>query len=235
MNRIVTREDWYREHSAFLEEEKEMMRTVDAFNRRRRALPWVRIEKDYSFVGEAGKVSLADLFASRSQLVIYHFMFGADWEEGCPSCSLWSDQFQGTLPHLAARDVTVAAVSTADYPRLSRYRERMGWSHSWYSAAGSDFNRDFLVSYSASEIERGETFYNYRKGHQSGQESPGLSVFCRDAKGEIFHTYSCYGRGLEGASLIYPILDRVPKGRDEEGLPWPMAWVRRRDEYGVMK
>ncbi len=232
MNRIVSRREWYREHGDFLESEKEMTRTLDAFNRRRRELPWVRIDKDYAFVGAGGAASLGDLFAGRSQLVVYHFMFGADWEDGCPSCSLWSDNFQGALPHLAERDVTVAAVSTADYERLAKFRKRMGWQHDWYSSAGSDFNRDFLVSYSPSEIERGETFYNYRKGHHYGTESPGLSVFFRDPEGEIFHTYSCYARGLEGVSLVYPILDRVPKGRDEDDLPAPMAWVKLKDRYG---
>lgn len=233
MNRIVTREEWYREHSEFLESEKEMTRTLDAFNARRRALPWRRIEKDYSFIGEGGEASLAELFAGRSQLVVYHFMFGENWEDGCPSCSLWSDQFQGALLHLAERDVTVAAVSTADYERLSKFRKRMKWRHDWYSSAGSGFNRDFLVTYSNSEIEQGETFYNYKKGHHYGTESPGLSVFFRDSKGDIFHTYSCYARGLEGVSLLYPILDRVPKGRDEDGLPAPMAWVKLKDRYGV--
>jgi predicted dithiol-disulfide oxidoreductase (DUF899 family) len=232
MNRIIRREEWIEERLAFLAEEKEMTRKFDAFNARRRALPWVEVEKAYRFEGASGGVPLAGLFAGRSQLVVYHFMFGADWEEGCPSCSLWTDSFQGTLPHLAARDVTIATVSTAPYEKLAKYRERMGWMQDWYSAASSDFNRDFNVSYSAMDIESGDTFYNYQKGHHYGPESPGLSVFFRDPDERLFHTYSCYARGLEGVSLVYPILDRVPKGRDEGDLPAPQAWVRRKDQYG---
>ena len=232
MNKIVSREEWNREHSAFLESEKEMMRTVDAFNQRRRDLPWTQIDKNYRFAGANGTVPFADLFAERSQLVVYHFMFGVDWEEGCPSCSLWADGFQGTLPHLAERDVTLVTVSTAGFERLSKFRKRMGWQHDWYSAMGPEFGRDFNVSYSAEEIERGETFYNYRKGLHYGSESPGVSIFFRDPEGRIFHTYSCYARGLEGVGLLYPILDRVPKGRDEADLPRPMAWIRLKDQYG---
>lgn len=233
MNRIVSREEWHRERIAFLAEEKAMTHAIDEFNRRRRDLPWQRIEKDYTFSGANGIVSLSDLFAGRSQLVVQHFMFGEDWEEGCPSCSLWCDGLQGTLPHLEQRDVTLVAVSTAAFARLSVFRERMDWQHDWYSTEGPDFGRDFNVSYSAGEIARGETFYNYVDGHHYGSESPGFSFFYRDDNGDIFHTYSCYARGLEGLSILYPLLDRVPKGRDEDGLPRPTAWLRLKDQYGV--
>ena len=231
MHRVVSRGEWQRERIAFLKSEKEMQRSLDAFNQRRRELPWERVEKDYRFVGPEGEVSFEKIFGRCSQLIVYHFMFGADWEAGCPSCSLWTDGFQGALPHLEQRDVALASVSTADFDRLSKFRERVGWQHDWYSAVGPEFGRDFHVSYSEAEMENGDTFYNYQEGHHYGSESPGLSVFYRDAESQIFHTYSCYARGLEGVSLIYPMLDRVPKGRDEEGLPRPMAWLRLKDEY----
>lgn len=221
MNRVVSRDEWNTERITLLAREKEIRRELDALSRTRRELPWVRVSKEYLFEGEGGSRSLADLFGGKHQLVLYHFMFGIDWEEGCPTCSLWLDGLQGAIPHLAQRDVNFVTVSSAPWGRLRDFRDRMGWRHTWVSAMGPDFGRDFHVSYSAEEIDAGDTFYNYQAGHSYGEESPGLSVFQLEANGEIFHTYSTYARGLEAINLVYPILDMVPMGRAEEGLPYP--------------
>ena len=222
MANIATREDWELARLELLEAEKEHSRRSDDLARRRQALPWVRVERDYVFDSEQGPRTLADLFDGHGQLIVYHFMFGADWEEGCPSCSFWADNYDGLAPHLAARDVALVAASIAPLDRLLAYRERMGWSFPWVSTAGTSFNRDFEVT--------GSRRYNYRPTEEPIDELPGLSVFARDGD-DIFHTYSAYARGLDVFNSAYQLLDMVPKGRDEDELPWSMAWLRRHDQY----
>ena len=229
---VVSRDDWIAARKAFLEREKEFTRLRDQLSAQRRALPWVRVDKEYVFEGPDGRETLADLFAGRSQLIVQHFMLGPDWEEGCKSCSFWADNYNGVDVHLAARDVTFLAVSSAPYARIAAFRARMGWTFKWVSAAGSDFNRDYHVTFSSQELKDGEVYYNYAWTKLSGPEWPGVSVFYRDADGTVFHTYSCYARGLDNLNGAYQYLDLAPKGRDEAGLPGPMAWVRLHDRYG---
>jgi predicted dithiol-disulfide oxidoreductase (DUF899 family) len=183
------------------------------------------------FEGPKGRETLADLFAGRHQLVVYHFMFDSDWEAGCKSCSFWADNFNGIVVHLAHRDVTMLAISRAPFAKLDAYRKRMGWSFKWVSSAGTDFNRDYHVSHTAEELAAKDGYYNYTRQRPYATEAPGISVFYRDDDGAIFHTYSCYARGLDMLNGAYHYLDLVPKGRDEEELPAPQAWVRRHDEY----
>jgi predicted dithiol-disulfide oxidoreductase (DUF899 family) len=193
----------------------------------------VRVEKDYVFDGPDGPVSLAELFAGRSQLVVYHFMFAPDWEAGCKNCSFWADNFERNVVHLAARDVTMIAVSRAPFPKLDAFRRRLGWTFKWVSSAGNDFNFDYHVSFTPEELAGGKVHYNYAWTDGRISELPGISVFYRDQSGNIFHTYSCYARGLDMMNTAYHYLDLVPKGRDEaEQRPNPMAWVRYRDSYG---
>ena len=230
---IVAREQWLAQRRELLRKEKELTRLHDQLAAERRALPWVRVDKDYVFDGPGGKVSLAELFGGRSQFVIYHFMFGPDWQEGCPSCSYVSDHIDAMLPHLAARDVTVTMVSRAPLAKIDAFKKRLGWRFPWVSSHDSDFNRDFHVSFTAEEMARGKVDYNYTLQEFPSEEAPGLSVFYRAANGEIFHTYSTYGRGLEMLLGAYMMLDLVPKGRDEDGLDFSMAWVRYHDQYGT--
>jgi len=219
---IAPREEWLRARLDLLQAEKELTRHRDELSRRRRALPWVRIDKAYRFDTPDGPRSLPDLFDGRSQLLVYHFMFGPEWPEGCPSCSFWADNFDGVGVHLAHRDVTFLAVSRTPLDRLLAYRSRMGWTFPWVSSSGSDFNLDFGVSDSPT--------YNYAPSEAPQEELPGLSAFAQ-RDGEVFHTYSCYARGLDAFNGAYQLLDLTPKGRDEDGLEWPMAWVRRHDAY----
>jgi predicted dithiol-disulfide oxidoreductase (DUF899 family) len=206
-----------------LELEKAHLRTGDELARRRRALPWTMIERPYEFDTELGAQSLRQLFGDASQLLVYHFMFGVDWDEGCPSCSFWADNFDGIDAHLAARDVSFVVASSAPLERLVSYRNRMGWSFRWVSTGGTSFNRDFDVA--------GSTRYNHRDTDVPIPESPGLSAFAlRD--GVVHHTYSTYARGLEVFNGAYHLLDLTAKGRDESDLPWTMAWLRRHDQYG---
>lgn len=230
-NDIVTREQWLEARRAHLEDEKALTRARDALAARRRALPWVRIEKDYALTGTGGPVTLDGLFGPHSQLIVYHFMFGPDWEEGCTSCSCWGDNFDGLPIHLAHRDVAFAAVSNTAFEKLDAYRKRMGWSFPWVSSLGSNFNRDFDVSFGAEELAAGPVRYNYAETRFPVTEAPGLSVFHKPGDGSIVHTYSTYARGLEPLLGPYHYLDLVPKGRDEEGLDFTMAWLRRRDQY----
>jgi predicted dithiol-disulfide oxidoreductase (DUF899 family) len=228
----VSREEWLQARVALLERETAHTRERDALARERRALPWVRIVKPYRFEGPDGVQSLAGLFRGRSQLIVYHFMFGPDWEEGCPSCSFVSDHLDGALVHLAHRDVTLTAVSRAPWPRIDAFRARMGWRFPWVSSHGSDFNQDFHVSATAEERRTGKVLYNYRTSDFQVEDLPGLSVFFKDVDGRAFHTYSAYARGVEPLVGAYTLLDLVPKGRDEDGLAFPMAWVRHHDRYG---
>jgi predicted dithiol-disulfide oxidoreductase (DUF899 family) len=230
---VVSRDEWIEARKQHLAREKEFTRLRDQLSAERRALPWVRVDKEYSFETPDGTATLADLFAGRSQLVVYHFMLGPDWEEGCKGCSFWADNLQGIDVHLAARDVTLIAVSSAPLDEITKFRTRMGWTHEWVSSAGSDFNHDYHVTFTPEEVQRGETYYNYAWLRSSLTERPGISVFYRDADGTVYHTYSCYARGLDMLNGAYHYLDLVPKGRDESGPGSRMTWVRLHDNYGA--
>ena len=228
---IVTSSEWLDARKELLAEEKRLTRQMDALSAKRRALPWVRIEKEYHFEGRKGRVSLADLFAGRSQLVIQHFMLGPGWGEGCPSCSFMADHTDGMLPHLAARDVTMMAVSRAPLAEIEAFKNRMGWKFEWVSSHGSEFNHDFHVSFTEAEVASGKVNYNYTMQPFGSTEAPGISVFHKAADGSVFHTYSVYGRGVEVMMGTYRILDLTPKGRDEDHLEHTMEWVRHHDSY----
>jgi predicted dithiol-disulfide oxidoreductase (DUF899 family) len=230
-HKVVSQDKWIAARKELLKKEKEATKLLDELSAERRKLPWVKIEKDYVFDGPGGKVKLAELFAGRSQLVIYHFMFAPEWKEGCPSCSYVSDHTNATLPHLAARDVTLAAVSRAPLAKIEAFKKRMGWDFNWVSSHDSDFNFDFHVSFTKEQAQSGPLYYNYTMQEFPSEEAPGLSVFYKDAAGDIFHTYSTFGRGLDQFLGTYRILDTTPKGRDEDDLPFSMAWVRYHDRY----
>ena len=230
---IVDHDEWLRERVALLAEEKAFTRARDALSAKRRALPWERVNNDYTFTDDTGHATLADLFDGRSQLIVQHFMFGPGWEAGCKSCSFWADQFNPAVVHLNARDVSFVAVSDAPWAELERFRQRMGWSFRWVSAADCDFSHDYLVHYTPDEIAADDTFYNYDEGFHYGEHSPGVSVFARGEDAAVYHTYSCYARGLDMLNGAYHLLDLVPKGRDESGLDGSMAWLRLRDSYGA--
>jgi predicted dithiol-disulfide oxidoreductase (DUF899 family) len=230
--RVVSQAEWLEARKDLLAREKDFSRRRDALSAERRELPWVRVEKEYVFDSPGGKETLADLFAGRSQLVVYHFMFGPGWEQGCPSCSLLADHFDGAAVHLAQRDVTLVVVSRAPLPQIEAFKQRMGWRFKWVSSYGSAFNRDYHVSFTQEELANGKVYYNYGPSNFPSEEAPGTSVFYRDEAGAIFHTYSSYARGLDILIGAYNFLDLVPKGRDEDGLPHTMAWVRHHDRYG---
>jgi predicted dithiol-disulfide oxidoreductase (DUF899 family) len=230
-NQVVSREEWLKARRELLAAEKEFTRQRDALTRRRMAMPWVRVDKSYRFEGPNGTLSLAELFDGRSQLIVYHFMLAPDWEEGCKSCSFWADSFDGIPIHLKHRDVTFTAVSRAPFAKIEAYKARMGWSFPWVSSHGSDFNVDFHVSCTPEQLAEGKVYYNYAVQPNTVPELPGISVFLRNGKDEVFHTYSCYGRGIDMVNGAYQLLDLVPKGRDEDGLDFTMAWVRRHDQY----
>lgn len=229
---VVSPEAWLEERRKLLAKEKEFTRLRDELSRARRALPWERVEKQYIFDGPDGKVTLAQLFEGSSQLVVYHFMFAPDWEEGCPSCSWWADNFERNVGHLIHRDVTFVAVSRAPVDKLGAFRKRKGWTFKWLSSGNSDFNYDFGVSFRPETLTAGEADYNYGRRKMTMTDHAGISVFYRDADDAVFHTYSCYARGLDMMNAGYHYLDLVPKGRDEDGLPYKQAWVRERDKYG---
>jgi len=230
MGKVVSRAEWLAERQELLQKEKEFTRLRDELSAQRREMPWVKVDKAYTFEGPKGKVSLGDLFAGREQLVIYHFMFGPGWEQGCPSCSFISDSFDGITIHLANRDTTLAVVSRATWPEIDAFKKRMEWKFPWVSSNGTDFNYDFHVSFTPEEKEASEISYNFGKQKYFSDEGPGLSAFIRE-DGQIYHTYSSYARGLDILLPTYNVLDMTAKGRDEDGLPWPMAWVRHHDRY----
>jgi predicted dithiol-disulfide oxidoreductase (DUF899 family) len=225
---IVSEAEWTEARTKLLAEEKELTHARDRVNAARRALPWVKVTKSYEFDSVDGKKTLADLFEGRSQLIVQHFMFGPDWEAGCPGCSFAADHVDAAYQHLKHHDVTYVAVSRAPLARLLAYRQRMGWRFNWVSSLESDFNFDFHVSFTKEQLAKGKVLYNYEMIENEMDELPGDSVFYKDEDGAIYHTYSEYGRGGEEVLSAYMLLDLTPKGRNESG---PMDWVRRHDEY----
>ena len=230
-HKVVSHEDWLKARKALLAREKEFTRLRDELSQARRDLPWEAVTKKYIFEGPNGKQTLTELFEGRSQLVVYHFMFGPDWDAGCPHCSHWADSFNGIIVHLNHRDVSMIAVSRAPYRKLAAYEKRMDWKFKWVSSSENDFNFDFRVSFTPAELAAKQAFYNFAQQDPGPAEREGVSVFCKDANDVVFHTYSTYARGIDMLSVDYQYLDLVPKGRDE-GERGPF-WVRRHDEYGV--
>jgi predicted dithiol-disulfide oxidoreductase (DUF899 family) len=232
-HRVVSPQEWITSRKELLQKEKEFSKLRDELSRQRRELPWEKVEEEYVFDGPNGKETLADLFGGRSQLIVYHFMFGPGWEEGCPSCSFLADHFDGSLVHLANRDVTLAVVSRAPMAQIDAFKQRMGWRFRWVSSFGNDFNRDYHVSFTKEEMTKGKVVYNYALAEFPSGEAPGASVFYKDGANDIYHTYSAYARGLDILIGAYNFLDLAPKGRDEEGLAYSMAWVRHHDKYAA--
>lgn len=232
-NKVVSDEKWIAARKALLEKEKAFTRLRDELTEERRRLPWRRIDKRYDFQGPEGSQSLSDLFANKRQLLVYHFMFGPDWNEGCPSCSFWADNFNGTDIHLAHRDATLLAISNTSLNNIQAYKKRMGWSFKWVSSLGTEFNSDFNVTFGKDELAKGSVFYNYAVTQFPVSEAPGFSVFYKNEDGEIFHTYSTYARGLDILNGAYNMLDMTPIGRDEQGEgKHNMYWLKRHDAYG---
>jgi predicted dithiol-disulfide oxidoreductase (DUF899 family) len=230
-HQIVSRDEWVDARRRLLAREKDFLRLRDELSRERRELPWERVTKSYVFDGAAGKETLSDLFAGRSQLIVYHFMFAPDSDTGCRGCSFWADNYNGVDVHLAHRDTALVAVSRAPLAKIEAYKKRMGWTFRWVSSAGGDFNFDFGVSFDPAERVEGERNYNYGSVAFGGDEAPGLSAFRRGDDGVLYHTYSTYSRGLDMFNAAYQMLDITAKGRDEADLPWPMAWLKRHDRY----
>jgi len=230
-HRIVSREEWIEARRAHMAREKELTRLREELSEERRRLPWVKVDKDYVFEGPDGKLGLADLFGGRPQLVVQHVMFAPEWDAACKSCSFWVDGFERMVPHLAARDTTMVAVSRAPVAKLEAFKTRMGWTFDWFSSGGNDFNYDYGVSFTREQIDAGKAKYNFGTTRLYGDELPGISTFFRDEAGNMFHTYSTYARGLDMMNAAYQYLDLTPLGRHENGLPYPMDWVRLRDQY----
>jgi predicted dithiol-disulfide oxidoreductase (DUF899 family) len=227
---VVSQSEWLAARKTLLAKEKAFTKAREALAAQRRDLPWVKIDKPYVFDGPNGRETLADLFAGKSQLIVYHFMLAPGWGEGCKSCSYVADHFDGAIPHLAQRDVTMLAISRAPLAEIDAYKKRMGWKFKWVSSSGNDFNYDFKVSFPDDEVGK-EGIYNFGTTKVYGDEMPGISVFIRNKAGEVFRTYSTYARGLDNIVGTYQLLDLVPKGRDEDALPFTMSWVKRHDEY----
>jgi predicted dithiol-disulfide oxidoreductase (DUF899 family) len=230
-NKVVSHEDWVEARKTFLAKEKEFTRLRDQLSKERRQLPWEKVDREYIFDGPTGKESLSDLFDGRSQLIVYHFMYGPGWDEGCKSCSFLADHFSPAVIHLNHRDVTMVAVSKAPLDELEAFKKRMGWSFKWVSSFENDFNRDYHVSFTQQELDSGKAYYNYKYMEFPSTEAPGASVFYKDQKGDVFHTYSVYERGLDMFIAAYHYLDIMPKGRDEGDLSYTMEWLRLHDAY----
>ncbi len=228
---VVSRDEWLSARTAFLAKEKEFTQLRDALSRQRRELPWVKVDKPYAFDGTNGKETLAQLFENRSQLIVYHFMFSPAWEQGCKHCSFWADHFDGIGVHLNHRDVTMVAISRAPLAKIERFKQRMGWRFKWVSSFQSDFNYDYQASFTPKEVKSRAAFYNYSKTDVGSADREGISVFYKDEGGAIFHTYSSYARGIDMLNGTYHYLDLVPKGRDEDRLEFPQAWVQYHDKY----
>jgi predicted dithiol-disulfide oxidoreductase (DUF899 family) len=227
---IISRKDWLAARKALLTKEKKFTRLCDQLSQERRQLPWVKVDKGYVFDGPQGKETLSELFDGRSQLIVYHFMFGPDWDAGCKHCSFWADNFDKIIVHLNHRDVTMVAASRAPYGKLAAYKKRMGWNFKWVSSGDTDFNFDYHVSFTPEEEAKKEAFFNYKIQDPGSSDREGASVFYKDPKGNVFHTYSTYARGIDMVNVAYHYLDLVPKGRDE-GKSGP-SWLCRHDEYG---
>ena len=228
---VVSHDAWLAARTALLAKEKEFTRLRDELSRERRALPWEKVDKEYVFEGPRGKQTLADLFERRSQLVVYHFMFNPEADEGCKHCSFWADNFNGIGAHLNHRDVSFVAVSRAPLAKIERFKRRMGWGFTWVSSAPNDFNYDYQVSFTPEQIRSGTMIYNYAPLDMDIADREGVSVFYRDPRGAVYHTYSCYARGIDMLNIAYNYLDLVPKGRDEDGLAFTQGWVRYHDRY----
>jgi len=231
-HQVVPPAEWVAARKELLAKEKVFSKLREELTSKRLELPWEKVNKQYVFDGPQGKESLADLFAGKSQLIVYHFMFGPTWEQGCPGCSFLADHFDGSLPHLAAKDVSFVAVSRAPLGQLEIFKKRMGWNFKWVSSNATDFNYDYNVSFRKEDLEKGQVTYNYEQTKGSSDELPGGSAFYKDPSGNIYHTYSSFGRGLENMIGAYSWLDIAPKGRDEDAqMPHKMAWVRHHDRY----
>ncbi|HEX7891537.1 MAG TPA: thioredoxin family protein [Ramlibacter sp.] len=228
---VVSEEQWLAQRKQLLAREKELTHLQDQVSAARRALPWRRIAKPYVFDTNEGRRALAELFDGRSQLMVQHFMFGPGWEQGCPSCSYMADHTDGMNVHLAHRDITFVAVSRAPLADIQRFRQRMGWQFRWVSSNANEFNRDFAVSFTPEELAKGEVYYNYGWTPFPAEEAPGVSVFCKDEAGDVFHAYSTFGRGVEAMMGAYRMMDLTPKGRDERDVAYTMEWVRHHDRY----
>jgi predicted dithiol-disulfide oxidoreductase (DUF899 family) len=234
-DKVVSHKDWVKARTELLAREKEFTHAREAMARKLRELPWERVEKEYVFEGENGKVKFAELFAGWSQLIVYHFMFGPEWTEGCHGCSFTADHIDGPNLHLQHHDVTLMCISHAPYSKLAAYKKRMGWRFPWVSSEGSDFNYDFGVSFTKEQVASVKLSYNYgiiEEKRYMSEELPGLSVFYKDSAGEIFHTYSTYARGLDSIIGANHFLDLTPKGRNERDAEGRMVeWVKRHDQY----
>jgi predicted dithiol-disulfide oxidoreductase (DUF899 family) len=232
-HQVVSKPDWTAARLRLLEKEKDFTHARDALSAARRKLPWEKIEKNYVFEGEQGRVTLGELFRGKSQLIVYHFMFGPDWEAGCKSCTFWADNLERSVVHLNHRDTNLVLISRGPLDKLLAYRKRFGWTMEWVSSLQNSFNQDFAVSFTPDEAKK--KTYNFGTIVPESEEMPGLSVFARQENGKdagaIHHTYSAYARGIDMLNETYNLLDLVPKGRDEDGLEFTMEWVRRRDEY----
>jgi predicted dithiol-disulfide oxidoreductase (DUF899 family) len=232
---IATRERWLEARLDLLAAEKDLTRRSDDVARLRRQLPWVKIDKSYSFDAPGGRLTLGDLFDARRQLLVQHFMLAPGWEQGCSSCSYMADHTDGMTVHLANRGVTMVAISRAPLAEIERFRRRMGWQFPWVSSYGTDFNYDFCVSFTPDEIAKGKIDYNFGQWFLTGEEWPGISVFNKDGAGDVFHTYSTYGRGVEVMMGTYRLLDLTPTGRGERDVAHKMEWVRHHDRYAPAK
>jgi predicted dithiol-disulfide oxidoreductase (DUF899 family) len=228
---VVDAEQWRQARTTFLEQEKAFTRQRDALSAARRELPWLEITEEYRFESPEGEVFLADLFGDQHQLLLYHFMMGPDWEEGCPSCSFWADSYDGTQIHLAHRDTALAVVSRTSVDNIEAYRKRMGWNFRWVSSLNSSFNFEMGVSFTPEQVASGDKLYNYGNNAFGGEEAPGISTFIRDDDGRIFLTYQTFARGLDMLNGTYHHLDLMAKGRDEDNLDWSMQWLHRHDAY----
>jgi predicted dithiol-disulfide oxidoreductase (DUF899 family) len=230
-HKIVSKNEWIAARKVLLKKEKEFTVLRDQLSQQRRDLPWVAVDKEYIFDGPNGKETLPDLFDGRSQLIVYHFMYDPNWDVGCPSCSFWADNFNDIIVHLNQRDVTLIAISKAPYSKIDAYKKRMGWDFKWVSSYDTDFNFDYHVSFTQEELAKKKAFYNFISQDPRTSEREGISVFYKDLSDKIFYTYSAYARGIDILNNTYNYLDLVPKGRDEDGYDFPMAWVRRHHEY----
>lgn len=229
---IVSHEEWVEARKRFLAKEKQLTHLRDELSRERLELPWERVEKNYQFESGQGRETLADLFGGHSQLMVYHLMYAPEWEISCKSCAFWADNFNGIVPHLAQHDVAFVAISRAPLAKLQKQAREFGWNFEWVSSL-DDFNYDYDVSFSPEALARDEAYYNYGSMKVSGTDYPGISAFFKDEDGKVYHTYSAYSRGIDAFNAAYQYLDVAPLGRNEDGLGYPMAWVKHRIAYGT--